>query len=153
MFSLVSCGFIRVVWFLHYIVTPRAQAVVCKFRRVQTLLRTYTHPERLPSGDLPGPPVGPLEFRPLVIKVPIRNFQDSFIFLVSLSQWTVGTPGSNISTTRGRPDTRFCVCENPRGELSHITSLTPGCSRSEFFRIIRRAQDHTCWGTTDTGHL
>ena len=28
------------------------------------------------------------------------------------------------STTRGRPDMRFCVCGSPRGDLSHIASVT-----------------------------
>ena len=36
---------------------------------------------------------------------------------------------SNISATRGRPGMRFCVCENPSEDLSHIASLTIGCSR------------------------
>jgi hypothetical protein len=39
---------------------------------------------------------------------------------------------SNISATRGRPDMRFCVCGSPRGDLSHIASVTLGCSRSDF---------------------
>ncbi len=36
---------------------------------------------------------------------------------------------SNISATRGRPDMRFCVCGSPSEDLSHIASLTIGCSR------------------------
>jgi hypothetical protein len=53
---------------------------------------------------------------------------------------------SNISATRGRPDMRFCVCESPRGDLSHIAGLTLGRSRSDFSGANRRAQDHTCGG-------
>jgi len=47
---------------------------------------------------------------------------------------------SNISATRGSPDTRFCVCERPRGDLSHVASHTPGWFRTDFFRSIRRTQ-------------
>jgi hypothetical protein len=36
---------------------------------------------------------------------------------------------SNISATRGHPDMRFCVCGSPSEDLSHIASLTIGCSR------------------------
>ena len=36
---------------------------------------------------------------------------------------------SNISATRGRPGMRFCVCGSPSEDLSHIASLTIGCSR------------------------
>jgi hypothetical protein len=53
---------------------------------------------------------------------------------------------SNISATRGHPGMRICVCGSPRGNLSHIASLTLGCSRSDFSGANRRAQDHTCGG-------
>ena len=53
---------------------------------------------------------------------------------------------SNISTTRGRQDMRFCVCGSPRGDLSHIAGLTLGLSKSDFSGANRRAQDHTCGG-------
>jgi hypothetical protein len=53
---------------------------------------------------------------------------------------------SNISATRGRPDMRFCVCESPRGDLSHIVGLTLGRCRSDFSGDNRRVQDHTCGG-------
>ena len=33
---------------------------------------------------------------------------------------------SNTSATRGHPDMRLCVCGSPRGDLSHIASLTLG---------------------------
>ena len=111
----------------------------------------HTHTrDRLPSR-VPSSPTGPLEFRPL--KLPIRNFRVVscifFCFSVTVDR---GDPRRNISSTLGRPDTRLCVCENPRGELSHITSLTSGCSRSDFFRSIRRVQDNTCGGRTDTSN-
>ena len=110
---------------------------------------TYTHTRgRLPSRELPTPPTGSLKFRPLTSNLEFGQLY-FFCFPVTVDR---GNPRSNISTTLGHPDTRFCVCENPRGELSHITSLTSGCSRSDFFRSIRRAQDHTCGGRTDTGN-
>ena len=62
---------------------------------------------------------------------------------------TLGVCGelmSNISATRGHPGMRICVCGSPRGDLSHIASVTLGCSRSDFSGANRRAQDHTCGG-------
>ena len=161
MFSLVSCGFIRVVWFLHYIVTPRAQAVVCKFRRVQTLLRTYTHPERLPSGELPSPPSGsplsPLDFRPL--KLPEFSVGQLAIFFFL---WT-GTPGGTPKATSQRPvgsRTRGFVCVKTREENFHTSQVSHRLSsvrlspeHSESSRP-HMSQDHTCGGRTDTeNHL
>ena len=61
------------------------------------------------------------------------------------SQGLWGAHG-NISATRGRQDMRFCVCGSPRGDLSHIASVTLGCSRSDFSGANRRVQDHTCGG-------
>ena len=48
---------------------------------------------------------------------------------------------SNISSTRGHPDMCLCVCGSPRGDLSHIASLTLGCSLSDFSGANRRADD------------
>jgi hypothetical protein len=53
---------------------------------------------------------------------------------------------SNISTTRGRQDMRFCVCGSPRGDLSHIAGLTLGRSRSDFSGANQRAQEPYMWG-------
>jgi hypothetical protein len=67
--------------------------------------------------------------------------------LVFRSPQTLGVCGelmSNISATRGHPGMRICVCGSPRGDLSHIASLTLGCSRSDFSGANLRAQDHTC---------
>ena len=69
--------------------------------------------------------------------------------LVFRSPQTLGVCGelmSNISATRGHPGMRICVCGSPRGDLSHIASLTLGCSRSDVSGANQRAQDHTCGG-------
>ena len=75
---------------------------------------------------------------------PSGIFGGQFHFFFSMSRWTAGTSGAT-SPTRGRLGTRFCVCESPRGELSHIASLTLGCSRSDFFRSIWTIRPHM-WG-------
>jgi hypothetical protein len=75
----------------------------------------------------------------------IGDFKKTNFSVPTDSQRVCGDLMRNISATRGRPDTRFCVCGSPRGNLSHIASLTPCWSRSDFFRSIRRAlKDHTC---------
>jgi hypothetical protein len=64
---------------------------------------------------------------------PIQSVSDPTNFgLVFRSPRTLRVFGdlmSNISATRGRPDMRFCVCGSPSEDLSHIASLTIGCSR------------------------
>jgi hypothetical protein len=68
------------------------------------------------------------------------------VFRSPLTLRVFGDLMSNISATRGRPDMRFCVCGSPRGDLSHIASVTLGCSRSDCSGANRRVQDHTCGG-------
>jgi hypothetical protein len=64
---------------------------------------------------------------------PIQSVSDPTNFgLVFRSPRTLRVFGdlmSNISATRGRPDMRFSVCGSPSEDLSHIASLTIGCSR------------------------
>jgi hypothetical protein len=109
---------------------------------------TGSDDERLPSRELPPPPaerspVPPPEWKWLFdlwkICQPFQPIPHFFFRSKSLQGSAYEGSGdltgrSNISATRGRQDTRFCVCESPRGDLSHIASLTLCCSRSFFFR-------------------
>ena len=75
----------------------------------------------------------PLSFGQLAKNLPPNCPTDPTNFgLVFRSPRTLRVFGdlmSNISATRGRPDMRFCVCGSPSEDLSHIASLTIGCSR------------------------
>ena len=105
-----------------------------------------------PPFRLPCPPPRPPshQFRTVGKKFAPNCPTDPTNFgLVFRSPQTLGVCGelmSNISATRGHPCMRICVCGSPRGDLSHIASLTLGCSRSDFSGANRRAQDHTCGG-------
>ena len=118
--------------------------------------RAYRSCAPLPTA-LP-PPGPPSQFRTVGKKIAPNCPTDATNFgLVFRSPQTLRVFGefmSNISTTRGRQDMRFCVCGSPRGDLSHIAGLTIGRSRSDFSGDNRRAQDHTCGrydqGRTDT---
>jgi hypothetical protein len=95
-------------------------------RAQRSLQSAHTQLAQLPYP--PAPPPAPSFFRsPRTLRV-------------------FGDLMSNISASRGRPDMRFCVCGSPRGDLSHIASVTLGCSRSDFSGANQRVQDHTCGG-------
>ena len=123
-----------------------------KLCRVQTLLRTYTHPGAFTVEGAPGSSRRTSRIPSSLDQASNPEFSGGGFIFFCFCHGDRGDPRSNISLTRGRPDTRFCVCASPRAELSDIASLTPGCSRSDFFRSIRRVQDHTCWGSTDTAN-
>jgi hypothetical protein len=76
----------------------------------------------------------------------LSNPQTLALFQVPQTLGVCGELMSNISATRGHPDMRLCVCGSPRGDLSHIVSLTLGYSRSDFSGANRRGQDNTCGG-------
>jgi hypothetical protein len=92
---------------------------------------------RLPPSVLPPATGVEMAFDPENLPtVPTHSAPLFFQFQSSQAQINedCGDLRSNISATRGHQDTRFCVCESPRGDLSHIASLTLCCSRSDFFR-------------------
>ena len=114
-----------------------------------SLVRTAPAPPfRLPCP----PPRPPSQFRTVGKKIapncPTDPTNFGLVFRPGSPQTlrVFGELMSNISATRGRPDMRFCVCGSPRGDLSHIASVTLGCSRSDFSGANRRVQDHTCGG-------
>ena len=102
-----------------------------------SLVRTAAAPPfRLPCPP-PRPPLYTflfgLRLNPVSDQEPKNELSDPTNFgLVFRSPRTLRVFGdlmSNISATRGRPDMRFCVCGSPSEDLSHIASLTIGCSR------------------------
>ena len=111
-------------------------------KRVSLVRTAAAPPFRLPSLLL----VLPLSFGQLAKKLPatVRPHKLRPCFQVPTD--SQGLLGSNISTTRGRQDMRFCVCGSPRGDLSHIAGLTLGRSRSDFSGANRRAQEPYMWG-------
>jgi hypothetical protein len=130
----------------HTHTSTRARAHTHKHPRTETsAVGSYaTCAAALPSGSPPPRPLSQHSFGQNCQPSNPTNFG-----LVFRSPRTLGVCGdlvSNISATRGRPDMRFCVCGSPRGDLSHIASVTLGCSRSDFSGANRRVQDHTCGG-------
>jgi hypothetical protein len=136
----------------------------CSVERVEDLVFSQQqHRPRLPWLAF-HPPYDAARLHPpsacpaLLLVLPLTRFgqlaknlpTDPTIFgLIFRSPQTLGVCGelmSNISATRGHPGMRICVCGNPGGDLSHIASLTLGCSRSDFSGANRRVLDHTCGG-------
>jgi hypothetical protein len=84
-------------------------------------------PSSSPSSLLP-------QFRTVYKKIANDPQNLGHVFRSPQTLRVCGELMNNISATRGRPDMRFCVCGSPREDLSHIASLTFGCSLSDFFR-------------------
>ena len=84
-----------------------------------------------PTLRLPPRPVLPFstQFRTVENCQPSNPTNFGLVFRSPRTLRVFGDLMSNISATRGRPDMRFCVCGSPSEDLSHITSLTIGCSR------------------------
>jgi hypothetical protein len=117
----------------------------CRQARPAAVVRAHTHKHprtempavgshatcaaALPSGSPPAPSSLSTQFRT------VENCQLSnptnfgLVFRSPRTLRVFGDLMSNISATRGRPDMRFCVCGSPSEDLSHIASLTIGCSR------------------------
>ena len=92
---------------------------------------------RLPPSVLPPATRVEMAFDPENLPtVPTHSAPFFFRFQSSQAQINEGRGDlrSNISANRGHQDTRYCVCESPRGDLSYIAILTLCCSRSDFFR-------------------
>ena len=83
----------------------------------------------LPSGSPPDPSSLSTQFRTVENCEPSNPTNFGLVFRSPLTLRVFGDLMSNISATRGRPDMRFCVCGSPSEDLSHIASLTIGCSR------------------------
>ena len=83
----------------------------------------------LPSGSPPAPSSLSTQFRTVENCQPSNPTNFGLVFRSPRTVRVFGDLMSNISATRGRPDMRFCVCGSPSEDLSHIASLTIGCSR------------------------
>jgi hypothetical protein len=83
----------------------------------------------LPSGSPPAPSSLSTQFRTVENCQPSNPTNFGLVFKSPRTLRVFGDLMSNISATRGRPDMRFCVCGSPSEDLSHIASLTIGCSR------------------------
>jgi hypothetical protein len=83
----------------------------------------------LPSGSPPAPSSLSTQFRTVENCQPSNPTNFGLVFRSPRTLRVFGDLMSNISATRGRPDMRFCVCGSPSEDLSHIASLTIGCSR------------------------
>ena len=81
-----------------------------------------------PTLRLP-PPALATQFRTVENCQPSNPTNFGLVFRSPRTLRVFGDLMSNISATRGRPDMRFCVCGSPSEDLSHIASLTIGCSR------------------------
>ena len=134
-----------------------------KLYRSPALLHTHTpgNATSLPSRELPspasGPPLSPLEFRPL--KLPEFSVGQLAIFFFL---WT-GTPGGTPKATSQRPvgsRTRGFVCVKTREENFHTSQVSHRLSSVRLFpehsesSRPHMSQDHTGGGRTDTeNHL
>ena len=132
----------------------RAAAQVAPDTGISAHAHTTGSRESLPSRELPPPPASlpPPEWL-LMENLPTVPNRPNFSHIIFVGGICGGITDlmSNISATCGRPDMRFCVCESPRGDLSHIAGLTLGRSRSDFSGANRRAQEPYMWGgRTDT---
>ena len=83
----------------------------------------------LPSGSPPDPSSLSTQFRTVENCQPSNPTNLVLVFRSPRTLRVFGDLMSNISATRGRPDMRFCVCGSPSEDLSHIASLTIGCSQ------------------------
>ncbi len=83
----------------------------------------------LPSGSPPDPSSLSTHFRTVENCQPSNPTNFGLVFRSPRTLRVCGDLMSNISMTLGRLDMRFCVCGSPSEDLSHIASLTIGCSR------------------------
>ena len=99
--------------------------------RAQRCLRSaHTQLAQLPYPPAPPLPRPPFQHNFGQLKIVNRPTpQTSALFSGPPTLRVFGDLMSNISATRGRPGMRFCVCGSPSEDLSHIASLTIGCSR------------------------
>ena len=98
--------------------------------RAQRCLRSaHTQLAQLPYPPAPPRPVLSTQFWTVENCQPSNPTNFGLVFRSPRTLRVFGDLMSNISATRGRPDMRFCVCESPSEDLSHIASLTIGCSR------------------------
>ena len=119
-----------------------------------SLVRTAAAP---PFRSPCPPPRPPSQFRTVCKKIAPNCPTDPTNFgLVFRSPQTLGVCGelmSKISATRGHPGMRICVCGSPRGDLSHIASLTLGCPRSHFSRTHSEISRPYMWGVALTQQI
>jgi hypothetical protein len=143
---------------------PACAPALQAFRCVGAWVCAHTHGKRAslvrtaaaPPFCLPCPPPRPPSHHsfgqlaknlPLTVQpTPPTNFGLVFRSPQTLTLSGLWGAHEQYLSDRGHPDMQFCVCGSPRGDLSHIASLTLGCSWSDFFRSQSRAQDHTCGG-------
>jgi hypothetical protein len=122
----LSCGFpTSDIYTTRSLPTHRGAAQVSP----GTGTSTYTHTpgivyrrgsSRLLPPDLSNSVLSIRNFRlGSCVFFPIRNFRlGSCIFFCFSVTVTVGTPGATSQRPGGRPNTRLCVCQRPKGELS-----------------------------------
>ena len=117
----------------------------CRQARPAAVVRARTHTSTRAQrclrsahtqlAQLPYPPAPPApsslstQFRTVENCQPSNPTNFGLVFRSPRTLRVFGDLMSNISATRGRPDMRFCVCGSPSEDLSHIASLTIGCSR------------------------
>ena len=127
--SPVRCGYARCRQARH---TAVVRAHTHTSTRAQRCLRSaHTQLAQLPYPPAPPPPSPPFQHSFGQLKIVNRPTPTNFglVFRSPRTLRVFGDLMSNISATRGRPEMRFCVCESPSEDLSHIASLTIGCSR------------------------